>query len=73
MVSPGDDYEVVERDGRPDGVIPAEEYRILRLTHDWHDSPGRVRTSPEEFLAVSGLTPGEQQVMRERHGLSGLA
>ena len=30
-------------------------------------SPDRVRTSPEEFLAVSGLSDGEQQLLRERY------
>ncbi|MBO3751907.1 hypothetical protein J5X84_38055 [Streptosporangiaceae bacterium NEAU-GS5] len=54
-------------------VVPLEECRALKLTHDWHHSPDRVRTSPEDFLAVSGLTEQEQQVLRERYGLTGPA
>ncbi|MBO3753112.1 hypothetical protein J5X84_44345 [Streptosporangiaceae bacterium NEAU-GS5] len=67
---PDDDHEVVERGGQPAIVVPLEEYQALKLTHDWHHSLDRVRTSPEDFLAVSGLTEQELQVLRDRYGLS---
>ncbi|PRX43012.1 hypothetical protein B0I32_1628 [Nonomuraea fuscirosea] len=46
-----------------------EEYQKLRVTYAWHNSPGRVVTTPETFLAVSGLSESEQRVLRERYGL----
>ncbi|MFI6318774.1 hypothetical protein ACIBG8_14700 [Nonomuraea sp. NPDC050556] len=70
---PGDDHEVVRRGGHLAVVVPLEEYRALKLTHDWHHAPDAVRTTPEEFLAVSGLTDQEQQLLRERYGLPGSA
>jgi hypothetical protein len=50
--------------------LPLEEYRLLRLTHDWHHSHGRVRTSPHDFLAVSGLSDEDQRLLRDRYGLA---
>lgn len=67
---PGDGHEVVHRAGHLAVVVPLEEYRGLRLTHDWHHSPDAVRTTPEDFLALSGLTGEEQQLLRERYGLT---
>ncbi|MEU8252336.1 hypothetical protein [Nonomuraea sp. NPDC048916] len=40
------------------------------IDHAWRFSSGAVRTSPEEFLALSGLAPEEQRLLRTRHGLA---
>ncbi|MGW0810330.1 hypothetical protein [Nonomuraea sp. NPDC002799] len=41
------------------------------VTHAWRHSPGRVRTSLEDFLSVSGLSIREQQLLRERYRWDG--
>jgi hypothetical protein len=66
---PGDNHEIVQRGDDLAVVVPMEEYQKLRVTYAWHNSPGRVATTPETFLAVSGLSESEQQVLRERYGL----
>jgi hypothetical protein len=60
---------VIHLGGEVAVVVPLAEYRLLKLTHDWHRSPGPVRTGPEEFLAVSGLSADDQQLLRDRYGL----
>lgn len=37
------------------------------VMYAWRHSSGQVRTSPEEFLAVSGLSDREQQLLRGRY------
>ncbi|MEU6719664.1 hypothetical protein ABZ897_50115 [Nonomuraea sp. NPDC046802] len=58
-------------------VVPVgERYELVQHDEEvvmhpaWRHSRGRVRTSPEEFLAVSGLAEHERQLLRERYSLS---
>ncbi|MEU7749365.1 hypothetical protein [Nonomuraea sp. NPDC049158] len=45
-----------------DGQVPVlGDNAVL---HAWRHCPGRVRTSLEEFLAVSGLSDREQHLLR---------
>ncbi|MFI6711275.1 hypothetical protein ACIBF7_32900 [Nonomuraea sp. NPDC050478] len=58
-------------------VVPAGEDGVPDRHDDlmnmcaWRHGPGRVRTSPEEFLAVSGLPDHERRLLRERYSLRG--
>jgi hypothetical protein len=66
----GDDHQVIRLGDETAVVVPLEEYRLLRLTHDWHHGQGRVRTSPQEFLAISGLSDEDQRLLSDRYGLA---
>lgn len=66
----GDDHEVIHLGGEAAVVVPLEEYRQMRKTADAARA-GRFRSNdPEDFLAISGLTDEEKDLLRRKHGLA---
>ncbi|MEV0352207.1 hypothetical protein AB0H88_41125 [Nonomuraea sp. NPDC050680] len=55
--------ELVEPSDGEQGPVLGDD----SIMHAWWHCPGRVRTNPEEFLAVSGLSDHEQQLLRGRY------
>jgi hypothetical protein len=66
----GDAHELIHLGGETAVVIPLQEYQQMRKTADAARA-GRFRSNdPEDFLAISGLTDEEKDLLRRKYGLA---
>ncbi|MCP2336880.1 hypothetical protein [Actinomadura rupiterrae] len=67
MLPEGDEHQVIHLGGESAVIVPLDEYKHLRKQKEWRESEGRVRTSPEEFLMLSGLSEEDRRQLREKY------